>query len=175
MKMRFRTTLPIAILLIVLSGCNQTGNNNSVDAQSDSITIKKIDSIKSLLIHLHSRVEFADPESLSIITHGILLSNQQLLELIPMEQYLEFSGKVKKGDISKKLNELDQNTKKFEKEMKKGMVWIGMTDKEAIWSVGKPDKVNKTVYSSGTEEQWVYTKKDLYLYFSDGILTSYQE
>lgn len=50
-----------------------------------------------------------------------------------------------------------------------------MTDKEAIWSIGKPDKVNKIVYSWGTEEQWVYGKKNLYLYFIDGILTSYQE
>ena len=52
-------------------------------------------------------------------------------------------------------------------------IWIGMTDKMAIASIGLPDKVNRSNFSSGTHEQWVY--KDKYLYFENGVLTSWQE
>ena len=40
-------------------------------------------------------------------------------------------------------------------------------------SWGKPTKINKSVYSWGTHEQWVYPN-DNYLYFENGKLTSIQ-
>ena len=49
-----------------------------------------------------------------------------------------------------------------------------MTDKMARESIGYPDDINSSVGSWGTHEQWVYEKKDLYLYFENGILTSFQ-
>jgi hypothetical protein len=52
--------------------------------------------------------------------------------------------------------------------------WIGMTDAMARRSLGSPDKINTDVGSWGTHEQWVYEKRDLYLYFENGNLTSYQ-
>ena len=54
-----------------------------------------------------------------------------------------------------------------------GYYWIGMTDEMAIESIGKPLKINKTVGSWGVHEQWVYNY-DLYLYFENGILESFQ-
>jgi hypothetical protein len=50
---------------------------------------------------------------------------------------------------------------------------IGMNMTEAINFFGTPDKINKSVGSWGTHEQWCY--KDRYLYFENGILTSWQE
>lgn len=52
-------------------------------------------------------------------------------------------------------------------------IWLGMTDDMARESIGHPDKVNRSTYSSGTHEQWVYETK--YLYFENGILTSWQD
>lgn len=53
-------------------------------------------------------------------------------------------------------------------------VQIGMTKQEVLDSSwGKPKSINKTTTIYGTHEQWVYGMKS-YLYFEDGILTSYQ-
>lgn len=57
----------------------------------------------------------------------------------------------------------------------KGEYWIGMTDEMARESVGNPDDINKSTGSWGIHEQWVYSKKDLYLYFENGKLTSIQD
>jgi len=53
--------------------------------------------------------------------------------------------------------------------------WIGMTDEMAEYSLGRPTKINRTVTSLSVLEQWVYEGKDLYLYFENGKLTSFQD
>lgn len=51
---------------------------------------------------------------------------------------------------------------------------IGMTKAEVRKSTwGYPDKINKSYYSWGTREQWVYDRG--YIYFSDNIVTSISE
>jgi hypothetical protein len=55
-----------------------------------------------------------------------------------------------------------------------GQYWIGMTDEMARVSLGAPNDINKTVGSWGVHEQWIYRADDIYLYFENGILTSYQ-
>lgn len=55
-----------------------------------------------------------------------------------------------------------------------GKVWIGMTGEMAIESIGKPNDINRTVGSWGVHEQWVYGR-DVYLYFENGKLTSWQD
>lgn len=52
-------------------------------------------------------------------------------------------------------------------------IFVGMTAEQARLSWGKPDHINKTVRASGVSEQWVYGSGQ-YVYFNDGILTSYQ-
>ncbi len=56
-----------------------------------------------------------------------------------------------------------------------GMIWLGMTDEMARLSKGSPTKINRTVGSWGVHEQWVYDNQDTYLYFENGILTSWQD
>jgi hypothetical protein len=55
----------------------------------------------------------------------------------------------------------------------KGEVFLGMTKQQVIMSWGKPERINRTVISSSTSEQWVYGR--VYLYFDNGILTSFQD
>lgn len=57
----------------------------------------------------------------------------------------------------------------------KGEYWIGMTDKMAKASLGYPNDINKSTGSWGVHEQWVYSYKDIYLYFENGELTSIQD
>ena len=56
-----------------------------------------------------------------------------------------------------------------------GEYWLGMSSEMAKESIGHPDDVNKSTGSWGIHEQWIYKKKDLYLYFENGKLTSFQE
>jgi len=56
---------------------------------------------------------------------------------------------------------------------KKQGVSIGMSQVDVLKSSwGRPIKINKSVYSFGTHEQWVY--EGGYLYFEDGVLKSIQ-
>ena len=50
---------------------------------------------------------------------------------------------------------------------------VGMTATEAKLSHREPDKINQFGDASGTSEQWIYG--DTYLYFTGGILKSYQK
>lgn len=57
--------------------------------------------------------------------------------------------------------------------MKQEKVVLGMTRDEAKLSWGEPNDINRTVGSWGVHEQWVYGS--IYLYFKNGILTSFQD
>lgn len=52
-------------------------------------------------------------------------------------------------------------------------IQLGMTTDQAFASWGYPEDINRTVGSWGTHEQWVYSSK--YLYFENGVLTSWQD
>jgi len=55
-----------------------------------------------------------------------------------------------------------------------GKVAIGMSEAEVRTSWGNPGDVNRSVGSWGVHEQWVYAGRYAYLYFENGILTSWQ-
>jgi hypothetical protein len=82
-------------------------------------------------------------------------------------------------------SQLKQRAEKSEQAEKKKMiaaeaarrrkqgVSIGMTQEEVLQSSwGRPRRVNRTTYSFGTHEQWVYDGG--YLYFENGVLTTIQ-
>jgi hypothetical protein len=59
-------------------------------------------------------------------------------------------------------------------EKKKRGVVLGMTQDDVLASSwGRPESINKSIYSFGVREQWVYGQRN-YLYFKDGILNSIQ-
>lgn len=51
---------------------------------------------------------------------------------------------------------------------------LGMTKDQAISQFGYPNDINRSVGSWGIHEQWVYGI-NFYLYFENGILTSWQK
>lgn len=59
----------------------------------------------------------------------------------------------------------------------KGKIRLGMTKEQVEVSWGKPRDINKSVGSWGVHEQWIYRKfsHSTYLYFENGILTSWQD
>jgi hypothetical protein len=52
-------------------------------------------------------------------------------------------------------------------------ITIGMNKEMIIDILGEPKDINRDIGSWGVHEQWVYEKK--YLYFENGILTSWQD
>jgi hypothetical protein len=78
----------------------------------------------------------------------------------------------KQKEIEYRQNILRQFGKETGQKLLEGYYWIGMTAKMAKISLGEPRSINRTVGSWGVHEQWVYYS--LYLYFEDGIVTSYQ-
>ena len=53
-------------------------------------------------------------------------------------------------------------------------VHVGMSQEEVLASSwGKPERINRTTFASGTHEQWVYGSRS-YLYFENGKLTAVQ-
>lgn len=57
-----------------------------------------------------------------------------------------------------------------------GKIVIGMTKEQVEASWGQPRDVNRTVGSWGVHEQWIYgSYAGCYLYFEEGILTSWQD
>jgi RNA polymerase subunit RPABC4/transcription elongation factor Spt4 len=55
-------------------------------------------------------------------------------------------------------------------------VSIGMTKDQVIAALGRPDDVNRSTYTFGVHEQWVYGEfGSKYVYFEDGVVTSVQD
>ncbi|MDD5108867.1 MAG: hypothetical protein PHC29_05095 [Candidatus Omnitrophica bacterium] len=61
----------------------------------------------------------------------------------------------------------------FKDEVINKKIRIGMAKEEVLLSWGKPGDINRTVTQYSTHEQWVYSKQ--YLYFENGILTTWQD
>jgi len=108
--------------------------------------------------------------------HGYIVSAS--LEEVPIE-----IQKIKKGRESAKKAKLSSEEKKdliekwgdvVARKVSAGQIWIGMTDQMARASIGSPKSINKSTYSFGVREQWIYPKSK-YLYFEDGVLKSWQD
>lgn len=85
-----------------------------------------------------------------------------------VEEY-EFHNKATKDKIEDDVPDYDY----IEPEKKEPA--IGMTAKEVEASTwGKPKDINKTTYSWGVKEQWVYSNYR-YIYLEDGVVTAIQE
>lgn len=58
-----------------------------------------------------------------------------------------------------------------------GEIAIGMTEEQVKASWGKPNDYNRTVTKYGSREQWIYGvfPSCTYIYFNDGVLTSWQD
>lgn len=105
-------------------------------------------------------------DKMGFLSYSSMKLNERLNEII----IPNYSSKNKK---LKRLN------KKFGKsvalKIMNGKYWLGMTKEMARKSLGYPDDINKTSGEWGVHEQWVYEKKEIYLYFENGKLTSFQE
>ena len=70
--------------------------------------------------------------------------------------------------------EWDEDVKK---KIVAGELVLGMNEEQVMSTCGKPRDVNRTITARGSDEQWVYElgSDRAYLYFENGVFTSYQD
>ena len=91
----------------------------------------------------------------------------QAVELLPLLSSMQAQAADQDETDRKKTRREDLARRK------KAGVTLGMSQEEVIQSVwGKPQKINRSTYTFGVHEQWVYGGG--YLYFEDGVLKSIQ-
>ncbi|WP_299209776.1 hypothetical protein [uncultured Dokdonia sp.] len=101
----------------------------------------------------------------------IKVKKQEQKELKRLEN--ENKLKLKKAEFVKlEKDYIKKYGQKTYEKLKEGYYWTGMSREMATISLGSPNDINRTVGSWGVHEQWVYD--DIYLYFENGKLTSYQ-
>ena len=81
-------------------------------------------------------------------------------------------AEYKKAQDQRRVSLVQRFGKETGEKLLAGRYWIGMTEDMAIESLGQPETINSTVGSWKRNEQWVYSR--MYLYFDDGVMTSYQ-
>lgn len=104
--------------------------------------------------------------------------HKSVVKVLNDYECFSYSLKCKEAAIKKKrINRIKKYgwSKKVEQAVLNGKIFIGMTKQQVIESWGKPDDINRTVGRWGVHEQWVYGNYGTYLYFEDGILTSWQD
>lgn len=80
---------------------------------------------------------------------------------------------IRRSTIEEKRS--DARLEEYQKRQKEETtIRLGMTDDEVIRRWGDPEKINRSVGSWGVHEQWVFSSGN-YLYFENGILTSWQD
>lgn len=101
----------------------------------------------------------------------IKIKKQEQKELKKLKY--ENNLKLKKTEYAKLEKEyIKKYGQKTYNKLKEGYYWTGMNREMATISLGNPKEINRTVGSWGVHEQWVYD--NIYLYFENGKLTSYQ-
>ena len=128
-----------------------------IDEKLNSIKNKAEDSLKEELAENINAQDYS--KSYSLYNNFVKNSDNEELKDI----YAQYND----GQKSEK------NAKEKERKKQQG-VSIGMTKQEVLDSNwGEPERINKSTYSWGTKEQWVYPNYN-YLYFENDKLTSIQ-
>ena len=104
----------------------------------------------------------------------VIISNHELKHeiIMPVVEHSNFI--THKTDYYVIYNFDSYFSEKPEKIVLPEKIRIGMTDKKVLSIWGKPTDINRTINRYGVKEQWVYPNY-VYLYFTDGVLTTIQD
>lgn len=103
------------------------------------------------------------------------------------EEQKEIERRKEKQEIEIKKNELKRKAKQIQyenetrfstalkKEIKHGILYMGMSEDDLIWSIGTPSKINRNVNRNSSSAQYVYNYGRIrYVYSRNGIIDSWQ-
>lgn len=130
-----------------------------------SICTKSNSSIDSLrlLLSYSSQIEECDEQISYISQRKVQVKNEKIQDEVKRnrlkeERLIELKKMFNSYDAIRILN---------------GEIWLGMNSLMIRESIGSPKRINKSTYSDGVREQWIYDSR--YLYLEDGVLNSWQE
>lgn len=88
-----------------------------------------------------------------------------------------YQREVEKEAKERKVYLINRYGAKIAEKILNRQIWLGMSDKMLIETIGKPVDINRTVGSFGIHEQWVYVsiQNTEYYYFENGKLKSWQD
>lgn len=106
---------------------------------------------------------------------------QRIAEEEEANKIREESEKLKQERIAIENSYIKKFGNSTYQKLKDGNYWLGMTEEMARVALGSPNDINRSVGKWGEHEQWIYETRfqgklyiKLYLYFENGILSSYQ-
>jgi hypothetical protein len=105
--------------------------------------------------------------------HNLMTKKDQNYEVVKAQEAKQSALEKEQQAKQRKQNLINKYGTDTADKILAHKIWLGMTKDMAIESWGKPKDINRTVTSYSVSEQWVYG--DRYLYFDDGILTSWQD
>jgi hypothetical protein len=137
----------------------------------DSALTIKIDSLNQLgagNFNLKIQLQVSDEQRQQRQRH--LKLNKELFNIISNQNIIKnvYEDKKRQCELMKKYK-----GSKFMSIIIIKKIKLGMTKKMVMDSWGEPNNINRTVGAWGTHEQWIYEEN--YLYFENGILTSFQD
>ena len=106
------------------------------------------------------------------------LYNRGLKEQEAMRKKAEAEAAKREAERRAKMSAIEKIMEKYNcsqsdaELIKQGRVRLGMTAEQCRAAWGRPRDINRSVGSYGVHEQWCYNGS--YLYFQDGVLTSWQ-
>lgn len=133
-------------------------------------TFEEYYNIKASLINYKN--EISEEYLSAIIKRSLLLSEYKSAIESYKQSKIQDSLLIEKRKSEKISQMIKKYGKYYGKIIGKNKVIIGMTKQMCEDAWGKPDTVNQTTTTYGTNEQWVYDYS--YLYFENGKLTTIQ-
>ena len=105
------------------------------------------------------------------------ISKYALITEGDLQRRAEQNKKIKEGNTKYKQSLINKYGDRNANRILEHKIWLGMTDEMAVKSWGNPDDINRTVSTYGVKEQWIYgdISNRRYLYFENGILTTWQD
>lgn len=116
---------------------------------------------------------------LIVLLTGLLMQNpeKQTPPSQPTAREIEANRQIEENYLKTPAGKLWQKHKDWDRRfcdsIVRRKVLQGMSPGQVRAAWGRPENINRTVIPGHTSEQWVYG--DTYLYFDDGVLTSWQE
>ncbi|WP_416150247.1 hypothetical protein ACM26V_04470 [Salipaludibacillus sp. HK11] len=121
-------------------------------------------------------IDFGEGTFLSTSVERIFTIENKEGEVLDPHVALEEDAK-RRAEVSSE-RQAARSEERERKEKEQSSISLGMTSGEVEERWGKPDNINRTVTTNTVREQWIYGSSIAnrrYLYFTDDILTSWQD
>lgn len=145
-------------------------------AKGDTLIITGIDTLGWYEVEVNNITGFVRPADI-VVSDDLATYRKTYMNEFHLEKVRKSQAKEKIVREQKKKKRLNKMVKKYGKKkgtgIAKGRVRLGYSTEMVKDAVGRPKDINRTVGNWGVHEQWVYDS--YYLYFENGILTSWQE